>query len=112
VWLDVGGLSLQHLAQQNSYSNRRNAVKKIALIAVATLGLAACGGGNEAENTSANTAETDYNMTSENTTMDVNAAATDAQNAADAALDNAGAAIENPGEAVENASDAVEANTQ
>ena len=85
---------------------------KSALIAVATLGLAACGGGNEAENSSANTAETDYNMTTENTTTDVNAAATDAQNAADAALDNAGAAIDNAGEAVENASDAVEANAQ
>lgn len=87
-------------------------VKKIALIAVATLGLAACGGA-ETENTAANTAvETDYNMTTDNMMMDVNAAATDAQNAADAALDNAGAAIDNAAESVENAADAVEENAQ
>lgn len=88
-------------------------VKKIALIAVATLGLAACGG-NEAEDTTAvNTVETtDYNMTTDNTMTDVNAAATDAQNAADAALDNAGAALDNAGAAVDNAADAVEANAQ
>ncbi len=84
---------------------------KFALIAVATLGLAACGD-NAAENTAANTADVDYNMTTDNAMMDVNAAATDAQNAADAALDNAGAAIDNAGEAVENAADAVEANAQ
>ena len=87
-------------------------MKKIALIAVATLGLAACGG-NDAETNAVNTTETtDYNMTTDNTMTDVNAAATDAQNAADAALDNAGAAIENAGEAVDNAAEAVEANAQ
>lgn len=86
-------------------------MKKIALTvaAIATLGLAACGGG-ETENTTANTA--DYNTTADNATMDVNAAATDAQNAADAALDNAGAAIDNAGAAVENAAEATEANAQ
>ncbi|HWH18002.1 MAG TPA: circumsporozoite protein [Allosphingosinicella sp.] len=86
-------------------------MKKIALTvaAIATLGLAACGGG-ETENTTTNTA--DYNDTADNATMDVNAAATDAQNAADAALDNAGAAIDNAGEAVENAADAVQSNNQ
>ena len=86
-------------------------VKKIALtaVAVATLGLAACGD-NATENTLANTA--DYNTTVDNTLTDVNVAATDAQNAADAALDNAGAAIDNAGAAVENASDAVAANAQ
>jgi ABC-type uncharacterized transport system auxiliary subunit len=83
-------------------------VKKIALIAVATLGLAACGG-NEAETNTVNTTE-DYNVTADNMMTDVNAAATDAQNAADAALDNAGAAIDNAGEAVENAAEAVETN--
>ena len=80
-------------------------VKKFALIAVATLGLAACGD-NAADTNTVNTTE-DYNVTADNTLTDVNAAATDAQNAADAALDNAGAAIENAGEAVENAADTV-----
>lgn len=85
-------------------------MKKFALIAVAALGLAACDS-TATENT-ANTAETDYNLTTDNAIADVNAAATDAANAADAALDNATAAIDNAGEAVENAADAVEANAQ
>lgn len=83
-------------------------MKKIALIAALTLGLAACGDRAEDTNT-VNTTE-DYNVTVDNTLTDVNAAATDVQNAADAALDNAGAAIDNAGEAVENAAEAVETN--
>ena len=78
-------------------------VKKFALIAVATLGLAACGG-NETENTAVNTTE-DYNVTADNAVMDVNAAATDQLNAADAALDNAAEDLSNAGEAVEEAAE-------
>ena len=82
-------------------------MKKFALIAVATLALAACGD-NTAETNEAANETTDFNLTTDNTLEDLNAAAVDAQNAADAALDNAGAAIDNAGEAVEDAAESVE----
>lgn len=83
-------------------------MKKFALIAVATLALAACGGSETAETNEAANETTDFNLTTDNALEDLNAAAVDAQNAADAALDNAGAAIDNAGEAVEDAADATE----
>ena len=80
-------------------------VKKIALIAVATLGLAACTGGDDAaNNTAENSAAVDYNVTTDNAVTDVNTAAADAGalNAADAELDHAAQSVENAGEAVAN----------
>jgi uncharacterized protein YcfL len=85
-------------------------MKKIALVAVATLALAACTGNTETNEAANDTA--DYNLTTENAIEDVNAAAVDAQNAADVALDNAAASIDNAGEAVENTADAIEANVE
>jgi uncharacterized protein YjbJ (UPF0337 family) len=87
-------------------------VKKFALIAVASaaaLGLAACDTNDRNE---ANTAETDYNITTDNATDDTNMAAEDAMNAADAALDNASEAVENATDAVENAADQMTTNNQ
>lgn len=83
-------------------------MKKIALVAVATLALAACGGNTEANEVAAN--EVDYNLAEDNAVLDVNAAAVDATNAADVALDNAAASLDNAGEAVENAAEEVETN--
>lgn len=74
-------------------------MKKIALTiaAVASLGLAACGG----EPAETNEALTDMNATDE-AVMDVNAATAEADNA----LDNAAEAVDNASEAVENVADA------
>lgn len=86
-------------------------MNKIALTiaAVATLGLAACGG---AETDAANdvNAVSELDATANEALVDVNAA--DAVNAADVALDNAGAAVENAGEAVANAGEAAATNAQ
>jgi hypothetical protein len=76
-------------------------MKKIALtVAVlASLGLAACGGGgDEAAETNA---ATDLNMTTEEALGDLNAAT----DAADNALDNAANAVDNAADAAGNAAD-------
>lgn len=85
-------------------------MKKIALVAAATLALAACTGSNETNEAANDTA--DYNLTTENAIEDANAAVVDGANAADAALDNAAADLDNAAESVENAADAVEANAE
>ena len=88
-------------------------MKKIALItaAVASLGLAACGGNNEAGN-EAKTAETNMEATGNEAVADVNAAAGDAVNAAETALDEAGNAVENASDAVANVADNASGNAQ
>ena len=90
-------------------------MKKIALItaAIASLGLAACGGNTEAMN-EANTADTNTEATADETMMDVNAAAGEASavNAAENALDMAGNAVENASDAVANVADNASGNAQ
>ncbi len=79
-------------------------MKKVAVtVAVLALGLAACAQNNEANNMAENdlytenAAETDMNMSLNET-----------ENAADTALENATESLENAGEAVENAGEAVD----
>jgi hypothetical protein len=79
-------------------------MKKVALTAVAVLGLglAACQDNAADNNASAvNTVESEAEA-------DTNAATVDAANSADAALNAADNAIENAGDAVANAADSVE----
>lgn len=63
----------------------------LSFVAVASLGLAACGGAKEAAEANAATAE--LNATVAETVEDINAAAAETLNAADAALDNAADAM-------------------
>jgi hypothetical protein len=107
--LEAGRISVRHLAQREELLPKEgSAMKKIVLItaAVASLGLAACGGKTEATN-EANTAETNTEATTNEAVSDTNAASSDAVTAADNALDSAGNALSAAGNAVENSAEAV-----
>jgi hypothetical protein len=102
VPLEASSSPRRHLAQHQRTSFGGLPVKKIALtlIAAASLGLTACGGGAETNNA----ASTDMNteMTANEATADVNEATNDTGNA----LDAAGNALENAGNAVDNGAEA------
>jgi hypothetical protein len=81
-------------------------VKKIALtlVAAASLGLTACGGGADTNN--AATADTNTELTANEASADVNAATSDLGNDLGNGADATGNALSNTGNAIENGAEA------